>query len=132
MPTPMPNDSHPVLWKGNIRITDHGVNLGGASPGVGDSAFATIIYYLDERRYTTGNSGPAAPWLERDDPNYDDCVAQMGTNAFSSDEADSIRYQKNLGICVRAFDGGNIVFIRFTDPPSGAGAPAFAKIWPPE
>jgi hypothetical protein len=134
-PSPEPTEtieSHPALWEGKLRITSDGVNLGGGSPHVGDGAFATILYYPDEHRYSTNNSNPAAPWLAKDNPSYDDCVAQLGTNAFSYQEYHNIRYQKNLGICVRAFDGGNIVFIRLTAALSGEGALAYAIIWPPE
>ena len=126
-------DSHSPLWEGKLRITDSGVNLGWVPPKAGPPAFATIIYHPDERQYSTNTSQPAAPWLSKDNPTYDECVTHLGTNPFSYKEANHIPYKNNLGICVRAFDGGNnIVFIRLTGPPSGDGAPAFATIWPAE
>lgn len=126
---PRTTQPRPALWQGAIRITDNGVNLGGRAPGVGDAAFATIIYKPESNTFSTNHSRPAALWDSTGSPTYEQCVAQLGAQALSPRESKAIPYQDNLGICVKTFSGNNIAFIRITQPPSGQSAQASAMMW---
>lgn len=117
------------LWQGEVRITSNGVNLNGRAPAVGDPSFSTILYRSNNNAFSTNNSPSAALWNSAQDPTYEQCLTQLGTQALSYNERHKIPYQPDLALCVKTFGGDNIAFIRIVQPPSGEGAQAFAIMW---
>ena len=131
-PTFSIND-YPILWQGNLKITDAGMDIDQTPPGpYHGCAFATLCFNPDDRTLSTANSAPAAAWSSSTNPTFDDCVNTLATEPLSSEETKSIRYQPGLGLCIKGFNGGAIGFFRFTAAPTVSGADGYVIAWPPQ
>jgi hypothetical protein len=126
--TSSPPDTNPPTFKGSVRITTEGLNFAG-TPHQSDAAFATIRYIPATKRFSTGNSQPAAIWESQHDPTYEQCEAQVKTQALSGEERSSIPYRPGLALCVHSFDGNMLGYIKITEPPSGQSAKAYVIDW---
>lgn len=125
-------DSHAILWQGPIRITDQGVDLAQNPPGpFHGGAFATLQFDSYHHVLSTANSPAGAPWTGAANPSYQDCINALATEPFTSQETRAITYTKDSGLCVKAFNGGNVGFFRLTAPFNDSSAQTYAIQWAP-
>jgi serine/threonine protein kinase len=116
-------------YTGSIRLTSDGV---GVTDGRPDSKGYPVLEWSTDNTVYGSYVTSVAQWPSTADATSDQCVAQLGTQAYSSVERQKIPFQPGLGLCYEtASNDGNhyIVFLRL---PRSSAQPAIqvqATIW---
>lgn len=130
-PPAQPPPPRAATWTGTLRVTDPGVNMSEQPPKVDTiGGTSTVRFDADDGTLAVDGGGPAALWTEQRDPTYEDCVAQLGTQALGRRELQSIPYVRGQGVCVVTFANRAVAFVRGVSAVDGDAVQMRAVRWP--
>jgi hypothetical protein len=72
--------------------------------------------------------GKSAPWTGFGEPSYTDCVKQIDTQPYSSEEKNYLGYGSGITVCTIT-SAGNMAFVKSLGPASGQGIQAAVTLW---